>query len=268
MKVLAVMGSPRKNGASFRVVSQIEQCLKKPGEVEFEYLFLSDVRLEICRGCGLCLSAGEDKCPLKDDRELIERKLLDSDGVIFASAVYANNMTALMKNFMDRFAFTMHRPRFFKQYTLIVSVSRGSGLKETIAGISAIKYCGFNIVNSLGVAIYDFALVSENTKNKIHKKICAASNRFYKAIQMEKEYSPSLGNLVAFRAAQAVWPLLKKYQPCDYAYFEQQGWFDKRRRYYIDTKINPIKEWMAKVISALVCRYVRREIKGLQNPEK
>lgn len=265
MKILAIMGSHRKNGSTYRVVKKIEENLKSFGGGEFNYLFLPEAKLEMCRGCGLCLSVGDDECPLKDDRELIERRILDSDGVILASPVYANNMTTLMKNFMDRFAFTMHRPRFFKQYTLIVAVSRGSGLKETIASISSVKYCGFNIVDSLGLGIYDFDKVSKKTKMMIDKKILTASKRFYKTVNEKIPYAPSLDNLLQFRAQQAVVPLLKSYQPYDYAYGGERGWFDKKRRYYVDAKINPIKDWMANVIAGTAHRYVNKELRNIQN---
>ncbi len=47
-----------------------------------------------------------ERCPLMDDRERIEKQILASDGVIFASPVFAMNVTALMKKFLDRFAYT------------------------------------------------------------------------------------------------------------------------------------------------------------------
>lgn len=254
------MGSPRKNGASFHVVSQIENNLKKLGEVEFEYLFLADMKLEMCRGCGLCLKVGEDKCPLKDDREMIESKLLGSDGIIFVSPVYAMNMTSLFKNFMDRFAFTMHRPRFFKQHALIVCVTGAAGLEEAISSISALRYCGFNIIGSLGVIPSGFARIPENEKGKIHKKILAASNKLYKAIKEKRGHFPSFNSLVQFRTQQAIFPLLKKYQPCDYNFFEKNGWTDKKKRYYVDANISPVKEWLAGLIANMAYRNTSKEL--------
>ncbi|MBD3255313.1 MAG: hypothetical protein GF383_09485 [Candidatus Lokiarchaeota archaeon] len=43
------------------------------------------------------LSKGEDKCPLKDDREIISKKLDDADGVIFATPVYSMRISYLLK---------------------------------------------------------------------------------------------------------------------------------------------------------------------------
>lgn len=267
MKILAVIGSPRKNGNSYRVVSQIEECLKKSGEIEFECLYLADMKLETCRGCGLCLKVGEDKCPHKDDREMIERKLLDSDGIIFVSPVYAMNMTALFKNFMDRFAFTMHRPRFFKQHALIVCVTGAAGLEETISSISALRYCGFNIIGSFGVIPSGFARIPKNEKEKIHKKILAASSKLYKAIKENRGHCPSFNSLMQFRIQQAIFPLLKKYQPSDYDFLEKNGWADKKKRYYVDANISPIKEWLARLIAGMACRNTSKELEYQEQGE-
>ncbi len=268
MKILAIMGSPRKNGNTYRIVSQLEQRLKELGDVEFEYLFLADAKLGLCRGCCLCFGSGEDKCPHKDDRERIEQKLLAADGVIFASPVYAMDMTALMKNLLDRFAYTMHRPRFFKQYTFIVSVSAGSGLKETISRISVLKYCGFNIVGSLAIGTFDFQLVSQETKDKIQKKVSAAADKFYQTIHKNRKYSPSFENLIAFHAQKTAYTMLKDHLPCDYAYFKERGWLDKKARYYFAARINPVKEWAVRLILRLAFRSSCKQILEIQRRTK
>jgi multimeric flavodoxin WrbA len=53
--------------------------MKSLGDVEFSYLFLKDAHLELCLGCWQCLSWGEERCPLKDDREKIEMQILASN---------------------------------------------------------------------------------------------------------------------------------------------------------------------------------------------
>ncbi len=59
MKILAIIGSPRKKGNTYRIVSRIEESMKTRGEVKFDYPFLRDVHLELCQGCWQCLSWGE-----------------------------------------------------------------------------------------------------------------------------------------------------------------------------------------------------------------
>ena len=73
-QVLAIIGSPRKMGNSYKIVKRIEERMRTLGDVEFNYLFLRDAHLELCRGCWSCLSVGDDRCPLKDDRKDIENR--------------------------------------------------------------------------------------------------------------------------------------------------------------------------------------------------
>ncbi|MDI6856680.1 MAG: NAD(P)H-dependent oxidoreductase [Candidatus Thermoplasmatota archaeon] len=63
------------------------------GDVEFKYLFLKEINLEFCRGCGDCMAKGEEFCAIKDDAPAIKKEILSSDGVIFVSPVYINQVT-------------------------------------------------------------------------------------------------------------------------------------------------------------------------------
>lgn len=86
MKVLVVMGSPRK-GNTYRAAERIRELMESYGPVEFEYLWLDTANLSQCRGCFTCIAKGEEKCPLRDDAPAIEQKMHEADGVIFASPV-------------------------------------------------------------------------------------------------------------------------------------------------------------------------------------
>jgi multimeric flavodoxin WrbA len=153
MRVLAIMGSPRSKGNTYRLVRQVEERLHDLAEVEFEYLFLREANLQQCRGCAVCLRVGEDACPLADDRPAIEERILQSRGVILATPVYAMDMSWLMKLFMDRFAYCMHRPRFFDQATMLVCTSGGSGIGETLDRLAVSRYFGLNVTHRLGLMV-------------------------------------------------------------------------------------------------------------------
>jgi len=49
MKILAIMGSPRKRD-SYQITRVVEEKLNALEKVEFKYLFLKEVNLEYCRG--------------------------------------------------------------------------------------------------------------------------------------------------------------------------------------------------------------------------
>jgi len=264
MQVLAIMGSPRNKGNSYRITKRIEEKMKSRGDVEFDYLFLRDAHLEPCRGCGLCLTTGEDRCPLKDDRAAIEKQMLSADGVIFVTPVYAMNVTALMKNFLDRFAYTFHRPRFFDQHAVIICTTGAVGLKETIDRMAVIQFAGFNLVHKVGF-VTPMKTVSESSKEKIDKGIDEAAKKLYEAIESRRPHSPTLINLAAFRSQQASFQLAHEHHlsECDYNYFEEHGWFDEGRKYYVDAKVNPLKNQVALLIGRISRRNIIKDINGV-----
>ena len=73
-KVTAFIGTQTKK-ATYRAVQEFEKNLKQYGDIDFEYVFLSEYNLEFCRGCKVCFDKGEEHCPLKDDRDILLEKM-------------------------------------------------------------------------------------------------------------------------------------------------------------------------------------------------
>lgn len=157
----------------------IENRMK--GDVEFEYLFLKDANLKPCIGCYNCMAKGEDKCPLKDDRAAIELKLLAADGFILSSPVYVGNVSWLMKNFIDRFAYMNHRPRFHHQKMLTVVNMAGTDRKGALPVLNiALGYArGVRIVHKLAIATPPWPQ-TERTVAQKEQVIDAAAKKFYR----------------------------------------------------------------------------------------
>ncbi|MES0448004.1 MAG: NAD(P)H-dependent oxidoreductase, partial [Desulfobacterales bacterium] len=92
----------------------------------------SDMNFQFCEGCYVCVKKGEEKCPVKDDRDLIVQEMMDADGIILASPVYSHMVSATMKNFFDRFGFYAHRPQFFDKFALPVATCSGYGAEYAL----------------------------------------------------------------------------------------------------------------------------------------
>ena len=60
------------------------------------------------------------------------------------------NVTWLMKNLMDRFAYTLHRPTFVNQKLMLVATAGEVGLKKTLKTLSN-TLGGIDLVTKLGV---------------------------------------------------------------------------------------------------------------------
>ncbi len=143
-KVTAFVGSAHKKN-THKAVVQFLNNLKELGDIEYEIVTLSDYNLGVCKGCRLCFEKGEEFCPLKDDRDILFEKIEASDGIIFATPNYCFQMSGIMKVFLDRFGFTIHRPRYAgKVFTSIVSqgFSRGSRILQDLDFTASLL--GFN----------------------------------------------------------------------------------------------------------------------------
>ena len=239
MKIRAIMGSPKGKGSGYSIVKMIEDRMKTIGDVEFEYLFLKDTNLKLCTGCYTCISKGEDKCPLKDDRAAIEQKLLAADGVILSSPMYVLNVSWLMKNFIDRFAFTNHRPRFHRQKVMTVVNMGGDSPK---AALSFLRNAlgGSRIVHELGIATPPW-MQTERAVAKKERSIDGAAKKFYRACLDTSLPSPTLHNHILFVVRQKIYHECRQIMSADYAYHNGKA-------YYYDTNINPIKAAVAKAI--------------------
>jgi Multimeric flavodoxin WrbA len=227
-KVTVFIGSQRKK-ATYEAVQEFEKNLESYADFDFEYVFLSDYHLENCKGCCLCFNKGEEHCPLKDDRDLLLDKINNSDGVIFATPNYAFQVTALMKNFLDRLSFIFHRPRFFGK-ALTVIVAQGK-----FGGASIVKYLGF-IGQGLGFDVTKGCYLTsletqtELEKKRITQKIKKASARFYKQLTHPTPM-PSFLKLMAFRVARTGITKTLDEKDYDYRYYKEKGWF-KSDYYY------------------------------------
>ncbi|OHD06078.1 MAG: hypothetical protein A2086_06570 [Spirochaetes bacterium GWD1_27_9] len=239
MKIIAIIGSPKGKGAGYKIVKMLEDRMKSIGKVEFEYLFLKNANLKPCIGCYKCMTMGEEKCPLKDDRSNIEQKLLEADGIILSSPVYVNNVSGLMKNFIDRFAYRNHRPCFHRQKVLSVGNMAGGGNKETLSALS-VTLGGSYKVHELGISTPPW-MQTERSIAKKERAIDIASKKFYQACIDKSLPSPTLYSYVTFLIMQKIYTEYKHIFPADYEFYNKKS-------YYFDTKINPIKVAVAKII--------------------
>ncbi|MBN1892018.1 MAG: flavodoxin family protein [Clostridiales bacterium] len=252
MKVLLINGSPRRNSTTYKVVRMVVEKLRErdPG-IEFEDVHLCEANLKMCRGCYQCFSQGEDRCPLQDDRALLERKLAESDAVIFSSPVYVANVSGLFKNFIDRFAYCCHRPRFLGKKAMVVcsAGSDGAAITNIILSMS-VETWGFDVVRRLGINLDPNRTAEEQMKQwqTIEKKAAEAALSFAKAVQNTGKPAAKLAKLYAFQLQRNGFRKADP-QSADYRYWSDKGWLDPKTSYYIDARINPLKLLLAKLFA-------------------
>lgn len=251
-KVTAFIGSAQKR-ATYQAIQEFEKNLKQYGDIDFEYVFLNEYNLEFCRGCNLCFDKGEEFCPLKDDRDILLKKMEHSDGVIFATPSYAYQVSARMKNFFDRFAFIFHRPRFFgRTFTAILTqgVPVGNKILKYLESTGA--NLGFHVTK--GCCLWTLSPMSENQQKKLKQKVKKTSERFYKDLIRSKPPVPSFFRIMLFRMGRSgIQHASVRY--FDYYYFKDKGCFESD--YYYDTTLGPIKKLAGHLFDFLGCKIAK-----------
>ncbi|MFH1114738.1 MAG: NAD(P)H-dependent oxidoreductase [Pseudomonadota bacterium] len=129
-KVVAVNGSPHTAfGNTGLMLEMLRDPLSRHG-LDLEVVHLSELRIEYCIGCALCLEKGS--CWIRDDYKTTAKKLSEAHAVILGSPVYIRSVTGQMKTFLDRSVARGHRPERGWKPGLAISVSAGYG--ETSVG--------------------------------------------------------------------------------------------------------------------------------------
>jgi Multimeric flavodoxin WrbA len=102
MKVVAINGSPNKEGNTFSAISVVCDQLKAEN-IECEIIHVGNKLIRGCMGCHQCAKNHNEKCIIQgDDVNSIIRKMKEADGIILGSPVYFSGIAGTMKSFLDR----------------------------------------------------------------------------------------------------------------------------------------------------------------------
>lgn len=101
MNILTLMGSPRKEGNTARLLAMVENELS--GRHAVERISITSITVHGCLGCGVCQeTADRPGCAQPDDAHKVFERIMAADAVIYASPLYCWDFTAQMKALIDR----------------------------------------------------------------------------------------------------------------------------------------------------------------------
>lgn len=160
MKYCILMGSPRKNGNTSKLLQPfIEEFQLR--NIPYELIWLYDKRIEPCIACRRCQRDWTVfGCHYSDDAQEIFYQILDSDVMILATPIYSWFCTPPMKALLDRMVYGMNKyygdekgPSLWKGKQLAIITTcgyrpeKGADLFEE--GIK--RYCKHSQLNYLGM---------------------------------------------------------------------------------------------------------------------
>ncbi len=106
VNILGISGSPRHANTE-QLVKESLNAARELGEVHTNLISLADYDLQPCDGCGLCMghikgATEEEICYNHKDADPIIKEMLQSDGIIIGSPVYAWNVSARLKCLLEK----------------------------------------------------------------------------------------------------------------------------------------------------------------------
>ncbi|MCW8796573.1 MAG: flavodoxin family protein [Chlorobium sp.] len=151
MKVLAVNGSPRKEGNTHKMIMQVFEALEEEG-IETELVQTGGKIIRGCLSCYKCIERKDRRCATGNDmfNELFE-KMLAADGIILASPTYFADITPELKAIIDRAGFVSRvNGQLFrhKAGAAVISLRRGGGIHAYDSINHLYQICQMFIVGS------------------------------------------------------------------------------------------------------------------------
>lgn len=129
MKVLAINGSPRKNGNTALLIDAVLAELKKEG-IETDHVHLGGKKIHGCTACMKCFGNQDKHCAIDNDilNEIVD-KMIEADGIVIGSPTYFANVSAEIKALIDRAG--------------LVAIANGYMLKRKVgAAVVAVRRAG------------------------------------------------------------------------------------------------------------------------------
>jgi multimeric flavodoxin WrbA len=260
MNVLTLVGSYRRNGNTGRLLAMLQAELKaiayREGHpLRSETLFLGHQDLRPCRGCRLCFDRGEGHCPLKDDLLAVKEKMRAADAVILGSPVYVNDVSGIVKNWIDRLAHVCHRPEFAGKCAYLIATVGDSPTSHTLRTMNiALSTWGFHIVGQRGFqtgALMKPPLLAERYQAEIE----GIARKLYIATRERHFTNPSFLSLMTFRIQQNAYQRAAR-DTLDYAYWKGHGWTNPDSEFFIRHDASRAKVTLARLAGGVIAKYV------------
>lgn len=153
-KVLAIMGSPRRNKNTEKILDYLLEGIDQ-SEYEVKKIVLKDLDIHSCTGCDHC--GRTSNCIFNDGMSEIYDGFDNSDFVIFAAPLYFNSINGLSKNVVDRCQ------RYWSiKYTLGQNYKRNEDRKGIFLSVGGAPYTHNHFNGTLPIMDFFFKAINVN----------------------------------------------------------------------------------------------------------
>ncbi len=225
MKILMINGTLRQ-GSSYHVGKLVIDKIAED-EDEIIELFLPKDMPEFCRGCAVCITDSEKKCP--DYLMYMKRvtRMIDAaDLLVFTSPVHVLHVTGAMKALLDHYGyrFMVHRPEesMFRKQAVCITTGAGGGMRSTLRDMKvSLRFWGVARIYTYGIAVG--AIRWEDVEMPVKERIVEGIDKLSLKLTREiDKVEPSILTEVLFY-------VLRQMNPVDQEYWREKGWLGKER---------------------------------------
>lgn len=180
MKVLAINGSPRRNGNTSLALDEMEKVFEEEG-IEFEVIQIGNKDIRGCIACNQCAKNG--KCVFDDVVNELAPKFEAADGLIVASPVYYASANATLIACLDRLFYSTSFDKTMKVGASVVCARRG-GCSST-----------FDELNKF-FTISGMPIASSQYWNSIHGRSCGEAEKDEEGKQVMRTLARNMSFLI------------------------------------------------------------------------
>ena len=235
--VIALNGSPRRNGHTAQLINAAAETLKTQN-VEVEIIHLRKMNIHPCTGCLSCVEH-DQRCVVRDELHAVTDTIKQADGLILAAPVYMWSTSTWMKIFFDRLPSYFHRPDDLMIGKPVLTLATSAG---PMGGQS------FNYMNKVARNIGMWPCGSIAQMSSVPKPVTQKQvRRFIKELSRDRTTrTPNMGQMFNFFLQQGS---AMTYLPEDAAYFTARGW--DKGFWYHKARLNPINIALISVVKGL-----------------
>lgn len=240
MKKILLINSSKRKKKTYNLVLSVENILKNKG-YDTEIINLHDYNIEFCRGCEVCVL--KDRCIIKDDTAEIMQKIVNSDGLVIATPVYLNNMSGILKSFIDRTCKWFHRSEVSQKPTLLIADTQGSGIENTLNSIEEVMIqWGVSLCETIG------------RKGSIEGKLIKEEEikGFLDILEGKKNYKPTFKQIYTYNIQRV---LATNVFELDNKYWSDKNWINNL--YFPNSNVSLIKRIYGNFIYKMLCKVIK-----------
>jgi multimeric flavodoxin WrbA len=165
MRVLGLVGSPRKGGNTDLLVSKILEGAAASNHLT-EKVYLYALGISPCVDCRSC-QKGKLQCAVADDMQTLYQKLEGADVIVFGTPLYWYGTSGKMKLVIDRLRpYVASKKLKGKKAVVVVPSEEGADACDYLLGMFELsfEYLGIALAGKLLVKAYEKAEVNEQPK--------------------------------------------------------------------------------------------------------